>query len=151
LNRAQIDDARAIFDRRVQAWLAEDVDAYLACWHDDMVITLPHRDAPLVGIDLYRALVERSFAWAKPVSFDVHALAVCGRSEGPPSEGPAAVAEGANGMRAERDVVLAEWTIRAERRADHVMVEWSGMSACEIRDGRITWWREYYRRPPQPP
>jgi ketosteroid isomerase-like protein len=127
LSRLQIDDARAIFDRRVQAWLAEDVDAYLACWHDDMVITLPHRDAPLVGIDLYRALVEQSFAWGKPVSFDVHSLALC----------------------EDRDVVLAEWTIRAERRADHAIVEWSGMSACEIRDGRITWWREYHRCAPQ--
>jgi ketosteroid isomerase-like protein len=119
-------DAVAIFDRRVQAWLAGDVDAYLACWHDDLEITLPGRDEPLVGIARYRALVERSFAWARPVSFVVHALGVDG------------------------DVVLAEWTLRATRHDDGVTVEWSGASACELRDGRISWWREYHRRPPTP-
>jgi limonene-1,2-epoxide hydrolase len=115
-----------VFDRRVRAWLAEDVDAYLACWHDDMTITLPGRGEPLAGIEKYRTLVEGSFAWARPVSFDVHALGVDG------------------------DVVLAEWTLRAERRDDGVLVEWSGMSACELRDARIVWWREYHRAPPHP-
>jgi ketosteroid isomerase-like protein len=120
VNRQQ---ASHLFDRRVRAWLAEDVDAYLACWHDDMRITLPGRDDALVGVAAYRRLVERSFAWAKPVSFDVHALAVV----------------------VDTDIALAEWTIRATRRADDVTVEWSGMSACEVRDGRIAWWREYHR------
>ena len=118
------DAAVDVFDRRVRAWLDEDVDGYLACWHDDMTITLPNRDEPLAGIDRYRKLVVGSFAWARPVSFDVHALAVDG------------------------DVVLAEWTVRAERRDDGVVVEWSGMSACELRDGRIVWWREYHHAPP---
>jgi limonene-1,2-epoxide hydrolase len=117
---------KEVFERRVHAWLEEDVDAYLACWRDDMSITLPHLDAPLVGIEAYRRLVEQSFAWARPVSFDVHALAVDG------------------------DLMLAEWTIRAERRNDGVIIEWSGMSACEVRDERIVWWREYHRRPPAP-
>jgi ketosteroid isomerase-like protein len=116
----------SIFERRVRAWLAEDLDGYLACWHDDMSITLPGRDAPLVGLRAYRALVEQSFAWARPSSFDVHHLAV------------------------EGEVVLAEWTIRVARRRDDVVYEWSGMSACEVRDGRITWWREYHRAPPAP-
>jgi ketosteroid isomerase-like protein len=120
------DDAVAIFDRRVRAWLDVDLDAYLGCWHDDLEITLPGRDEPLVGLERYRKLVERSFAWARPVSFDVHALAVDG------------------------DVVLAEWTLRAVRRDDGVTVEWSGMSACALRDGRISWWREYHQRPPSP-
>jgi ketosteroid isomerase-like protein len=118
--------AREFFERRVRAWLDEDVDAYLACWHDDMAITLPGRDEPMIGVDAYRAMVERSFVWARPLSFDVHSLAVDG------------------------DVVLAEWTIRASRRDDGVAVEWSGMSACELRDGRIVWWREYHRAPPKP-
>jgi ketosteroid isomerase-like protein len=118
--------ATDVFDRRVRAWLAEDVDAYLACWHDDMAITFPGRDEALVGADRYREVVEGSFQWARPLSFDVHALAVDG------------------------DVVLAEWTIRAERRDDGVVVEWSGMSACELRGDRIAWWREYHRKPPHP-
>ena len=45
------------------------------------------------------------------------------------------------------DVVLAEWTISAERRSDGAVVEWEGMSVCELRDGRISWWREYYDDP----
>jgi ketosteroid isomerase-like protein len=122
----ELADARALFDRRVAAWLRGDLDAYLACWHDDMEIVLPGRDEPLVGLDRYRALVERSLAWARPVAFDVHHLAVDG------------------------DVVLAEWTMRAERRDDGVLVQWSGASACGVRDGRIAWWREYHRAPPAP-
>jgi ketosteroid isomerase-like protein len=115
-----------IFERRVRAWLAEDVDAYLACWHDNMSITVPGRDAPIVGVAAYREMVEQSFAWARPVSFAVHHLAVDG------------------------DIVLAEWTIRVARRRDDVQFEWTGMSVCELRDGRITWWREYHRAPPAP-
>lgn len=117
---------REVFDRRVRAWLAEDVDGYLACWHNDMSIVLPGREAPIVGLDAYREMVEQSFAWARPVSFDVHHIAVDG------------------------DIALAEWTIRVARRRDDVLYEWSGMSVCEVRDGRITWWREYHRAPPAP-
>ena len=68
-----------------------------------------------------------SFAWAAPVSFDVHHLAV----------------EDGRG-----DVVFADWTIRARRRDDDVVVGWRGLSVCELRDGRITWWREHHLAPP---
>ncbi|GIU88930.1 MAG: hypothetical protein KatS3mg010_0029 [Acidimicrobiia bacterium] len=119
------DDARSVFARRVAAWLAEDVDAYLACWHDDMELTLPGGKV-VRGVDAYREMVERSFAWAAPVSFEVHALAVDG------------------------DRVLADWTIRARRREDGVVVAWQGLSICELRDGRITWWREHHLTPPAP-
>jgi len=119
------DDARSVFARRVAAWLAEDVDAYLACWHDDMELTLPGGKV-VRGVDRYRTLVERSFARAAPVSFDVHALAVDG------------------------DRVLSDWTIRARRREDGVVVSWQGLSICELRDGRITWWREHHLAPPSP-
>jgi limonene-1,2-epoxide hydrolase len=118
-------DARAVFDRRVQAWLAAGVDAYLACWHDDMRLTLPGGRV-IDGAGAYRAMVEQSFAWAAPVSFDIHALAV------------------------DDDCVLADWTIRAQRRADAVVVEWQGLSICELRDGRIAWWREHHLAPPAP-
>ena len=83
-----IEDARAVFTRRITAWLAADIDAYLDCWHADMVLTLPG-GRTVEGIDAYRRMLEQSFAWATPVSFDVHALAVDG------------------------DNVLADWTIRA--------------------------------------
>ena len=63
-----------MFARRIEAWLAEDVDAYVACWHDDMRIEMP--SGVIEGAAKYRKLVEASFAWAAPVSFDVHHLAV---------------------------------------------------------------------------
>jgi len=117
--------AREVFGRRVEAWLREDVAGYLACWHDDMELTLPGGRV-VRGIDAYRTLVEGSFAWAAPVAFEVHYLAVDG------------------------DVVLADWTIRARRREDAVVVEWRGLSVCQLRDGRITWWREHHLAPPSP-
>lgn len=116
--------AREVFARRVAAWLAEDVDAYMDCWHDDMVITLP--SGVVEGRARYRRLVEQGFRWAAPVAFDVHHLAVDG------------------------DAVLSDWTIRARRRDDGVVVEWRGLSVCELRDGLITWWREHHLAPPAP-
>jgi ketosteroid isomerase-like protein len=118
-------EAAEIFQRRVDAWLAEDVDAYLACWHDDMELTLPGGRV-VNGIDAYRKLVEGSFAWAAPVSFEVHALA------------------------SEDDLVFADWSIRARRREDDVVVEWKGLSICRLRAGKITWWREHHLAPPAP-
>lgn len=108
------DEAAALFERRRTAWLAADVDAYLACFDDDLEITVPGRDEPIRGIERYGKLVRASFAWAAPRSFEFHNLAVAG------------------------DVVLAEWSISTDRAA------WQGMSACGIRDGRILWWREYW-------
>ena len=121
-----IDSARSVFARRVAAWLAEDVDAYLACWHDDMRIEMP--TGVIEGAARYRKLVVGSFAWAAPVSFDVHHLAVD---------------EAEN-------VVLADWTIRARRREDDALMEWRGLSVCELQDGRISWWREHHLAPPHP-
>ena len=46
--------------------------------------------------------------------------------------------------------MFADWTIRARRRDDDVTVEWRGLSVCELRDGRIAWWREHHLAPPAP-
>ena len=117
-----IAEARAAFDRRVAAWLAEDLDAYMACWVDDMVIDVPGRR--IEGRAAYRDLAAGSFAWGRPVAFSVHHLGVDG------------------------DVVLADWTITVERRADGVEIAWRGMSVCALdADARIVWWREYYEDP----
>ena len=113
-----------MFAHRVGAWLAEDADAYLACWHDDLRIELP--TGVVEGAAAYRKLVDASFAWAAPVSFDVHRLAVD----------------------PDASVVFADWTIRTRRRADDVVVAWRGLSVCELRDGRIAWWREHHLSPP---
>ena len=116
-----IDEARAVFDRRRQAWLAEDVEAYLACFAKEIVLETPGHTVR--GHAEYEPMTRMSFRWAKPVSFEFHHLAVTG------------------------DVVLADWTIAVARRSDGGLVEWRGMSACELRDGVIVWWREYYQDP----
>jgi ketosteroid isomerase-like protein len=112
--------------RRVDAWLAADLDAYMDCWADAMVIELP--SGRIEGRANYRKLVRAGFAWAEPVSFDVHHLA----------------------WEAGGDVALADWTIRARRRDDGVEIGWRGLSVCEFRDERITWWREHHLAPPAP-
>jgi len=117
-----IDQAREVFDRRRAAWLAEDVGGYLDCWVDDLVLETPGRP-PVEGRDAYEVMVRRSFAWAKPRTFEFHHLAV------------------------QDDIVFADWTIAVERRADGGIVEWRGMSVAELRDERIVWWREYYDDP----
>ena len=121
-----LEEAQDVFARRIAAWLAEDVDAYIACWHDDMHIEMP--TGVIEGAARYRKLLVGSFAWAAPVSFDVHRLAV---------DGP-------------NDIVFADWTIRARRREDDVLVEWRGLSVCELKEGRISWWREHHLAPPAP-
>jgi ketosteroid isomerase-like protein len=116
----------AIFMRRVDAWLAADLDAYMDCWADDMGIELP--TGRVEGRARYRELVRAGFAWAAPVSFDVHHLAF----------EPSGV------------VALADWTIRARRRGDGVEIGWRGLSVCEYRGETIRWWREHHLAPPGP-
>ena len=121
------DTRRATFRRRVDAWLAADLDAYVDCWAPDMVIELP--TGVVEGRDQYAKLVAGGFAWAEPVSFDVHHLAFEEHSP----------------------VALADWTIRARRRDDGALIEWRGLSVCRFGDdGRITWWREHPLAPPAP-
>ena len=120
------EEARDVFERRIAAWLAEDVDAYVDCWHHDMRIEMP--TGVIEGAARYRKLVDASFGWAAPVSFDVHHLAVD----------------------SDASIVFADWTIRARRREDDVLVDWRGLSICELRDGRISWWREHHLNPPGP-
>jgi hypothetical protein len=50
----------------------------------------------------------------------------------------------------DKDCVLSDWTIRARRTEDGTEVEWRGLSICELRDGKITWWREHHLAPPSP-
>ncbi len=113
------DDAAALFERRRQAWLNEDVEDYLDCFAEDLVLETPASE-PTHGRARYAALVRRSLAAVRPVAFDFHEIAVHGTT------------------------VLAEWTITLEVRADRRELSYRGMSICEIEDGRILWWREYY-------
>jgi ketosteroid isomerase-like protein len=124
---SETDALRDAFMGRVNAWLAADLDAYMDCWADDMVIELP---SGLIDDKAdYRRLVKGGFRWAEPVSFVVHHLAYTTTTG---------------------DVVLADWTIRARRRDDHCVIEWRGLSVCELREGKIAWWREHHLAPPAP-
>jgi limonene-1,2-epoxide hydrolase len=111
-------EAVAVFERRRDAWLREDADAYLACFTDGIVLRTP--TVEVAGIDAYRAVVRRSLAALRPVSFDFHHIAVDGTS------------------------VLAEWTIALDVRASGDRITYRGMSVCELRDGLIASWREFY-------
>lgn len=113
-------DAVALFDRRRRAWLAEDLEAYLALWAEDMRFQSPVHAEPLQGRPAFAELVRLSSAMSRPLRFDFTHIAVQG------------------------DVVLAEWRIAIERRDGGRRVEWWGMSMAEVRDGLIQTWREYW-------
>jgi ketosteroid isomerase-like protein len=117
---ATIDEAQALFRRRREAWLREDLDAYLDCWAEDVTFESPVHRPPIRGREAYAALVRASAAAVRPLRFDVLHLAVAA------------------------DVVLAEWEIEAEHRASGGRLCWRGMSVAGYDDGRIVWWREYW-------
>jgi limonene-1,2-epoxide hydrolase len=113
-------EALVLFERRRRAWLDEDVEGYLALWHPDVEFSSPMHDPPIRGREAYAALVRASQSAVRPVRFDIAHVAV---------DGP---------------TVLAQWSITVARRADGREVTWHGMSACEIHEGLITVWREYW-------
>jgi uncharacterized protein (TIGR02246 family) len=113
------DEAMGLFDRRRRAWLAEDLEAYLALWADDLRFRSPSHAEP-IGRAAFAELVRRSYASARPLQFDVTHLAVDG------------------------DLVLAEWVIAMSTRAEGRRIEWWGMSVANMRDGLIHEWREYW-------
>jgi uncharacterized protein (TIGR02246 family) len=113
------DDAIALFEKRRDAWLAEDMDTYLALFADDLVLETP-MGPPVEGHAAYEKMVRGSQRAIRPVSFEFHEIAV---------DGPK---------------VLAEWTITLAVRADGRELTYRGMSVGELRDGQIVTWREYY-------
>jgi len=114
------EEAIELFDKRRRAWLAEDVDAYLALWAEDMTFQSPVHVEPLRGKSAYAELIRQSVQFARPLRFEFAHIAVAG------------------------DMVLAEWTIAIERRDIGRIIEWRGMSVCTIVDGTIRDWREYW-------
>jgi len=113
-------EAVTLFERRRDAWLRSDIDAYLALFADDMTFQSPLHAEPLRGRAAFADLVRQSMQFSRPVRFDFHCIAVHG------------------------DIVLAEWTIAIERRDAGRRIEWRGMSRATIRDGLIHEWREYW-------
>jgi uncharacterized protein (TIGR02246 family) len=115
-----MNEAIDLFERRRKAWLAEDLDAYLALWADDMTFQSPVHDEPLVGKAAFEELMRASAAAVRPLEFDIMNIAVNG------------------------DIVLAEWKITMEWRPEGRRVSYTGMSRSTIRDGLINEWREYW-------
>jgi ketosteroid isomerase-like protein len=115
-----IEEAIDLFERRRKAWLAEDLDAYLALWADDVTFKSPMHDEPLQGKPAYEEMIRQSANFVKPLGFDMLSIAVNG------------------------DLVLAEWKITLEWRLQGATVSYTGMSRSTIRDGFITEWREYW-------
>jgi ketosteroid isomerase-like protein len=113
-------EAVELFERRRWAWLAEDAEAYLALWAENMTFGSPVHDEPVRGKPSYAELIRRSLTMVRPVAFAIDHVAV------------------------QDDLVLAEWHAEIEWRADGRRSTWRGMSICEIRDGLITTWREYW-------
>ena len=113
-------EAVELFESRRRAWLNEDPDAYLAMWAEDMTFQSPVHDEPLRGKQSYAELIRRSLTMVRPLAFSVEHIAI------------------------HDELVLAEWQAEIEWRADGRRSTWRGMSVCEIRDGLITTWREYW-------
>jgi len=114
------DEAMNLFEKRRAAWLAADLEAYFELWADDMTFQSPVHAEPLCGKQAFAALVRQSLEFSRPLRFEFEHIAVDGA------------------------LVLAEWTIAIERRDPQRIIEWRGMSVCEIRDGKIQTWREYW-------
>ena len=113
-------EATLLFERRRDAWLRGDLDAYLALWAEDMTFQSPLHAEPLRGRAAFADLVRRSFVFSRPLAFDFTHIAVAG------------------------DMVLAEWRIAVEHRDGGRRIEWWGMSVAEVQGGRIRRWREYW-------
>lgn len=112
--------ALELFEKRRVAWLAGDLGAYLDLWSEDMTFQSPVHAEPLRGKQAFADLVRQSFTFSRPLRLDFAHLAVNGA------------------------IVLAEWTIAIERRDTGRTMAWRGMSVCEIHDGKIRAWREYW-------
>src|SRR5439155_10150565 len=64
------EEATRLFEQRRDAWLREDLDAYLALWAEDMTFQSPVHAEPLRGRTAFANLVRQAFAFARPLAFD---------------------------------------------------------------------------------
>jgi limonene-1,2-epoxide hydrolase len=115
-------EAAGYLEQRRQAWLREDVDAYLRMFHDDFTFSANGVELITGRLALENA-VRRSYLRFRPISWEFHDIAV----------------HDAN--------VLSEWTVAIEARTSGAIRAVRAMSICEIHDGLTTWQREY-RAPP---
>lgn len=115
-----LDEATTLFERKLEAWLGEDNERYLAFWAEDMTFGSPMNPEPIRGRATFAALLRSWGPAMRPLSMAIEHLAVAG------------------------DTVLSEWTVGLEERATGRQIVWRGMSVAGYRDGLIVNWREYW-------
>lgn len=113
-------EATTLFERKLEAWLREDTEGYLAFWAEDMTFGSPMHPEPIRGRAAFAELIRSWGPAMRPLRMEVEHLAV------------------------EGDTVLSEWTVALAERASEREISWRGMSVAEYRDGLIATWREYW-------
>ena len=109
-----------LVDRLIGAWKRLDLDAIMACFHDDAVYTNIPMDPPNRGREMIRKTIEGFLGMAQGIEFVVHHTA----------ENPAT------------GVVMNERTDRF--RVNDRWIEARVMGVFEIRAGKIAAWRDYF-------
>jgi uncharacterized protein (TIGR02246 family) len=118
-SRAEVEQ---FFERRQRAWLAGDLDEYMSLWTEDVEFTTPDHGSVIHGRGALRDFIAANFeSGAVAVSLDIDHFAVDG------------------------DVLLHEWSLVTKMQEGEAPETLRGMAVCGFRDGRVAWWRDYYR------
>jgi hypothetical protein len=106
-----------LMEKRYDAWLRQDLDAYLKLFSEDFVFTDGAEEGR--GRESWGEVNRSSYERYSPVSWEIHELAVHGSN------------------------ILAEWTVTIAPRGADNHVALRGMSISETQDGLLTSNREY--------
>ncbi len=109
-----------VIDRFVKAWSHKDIDELVSFFTDDAVYTNIPIDPPSEGLEAIRKTIEGFAGMAEAIEFVVHASA----------ENP------------ETNTVMNERTDRFK--IGERWVEARVMGVFELRDGKISSWRDYF-------
>jgi uncharacterized protein (TIGR02246 family) len=112
------DEVHQLLLRRIRAWQAGDLDAIMAGYADDIVHISPY--GRRVGVAEIRAANERYLAEYTGFEVQLHRLVV------------------------EGDQGALEWTWSETRRADGLRRSADDAIVFVLRDGKISYWREYF-------
>jgi limonene-1,2-epoxide hydrolase len=111
-------EAVALIEQRRDAWLREDVETYLSLFADDFRFEADGVEQSR-GREALEDTIRRNYARFRPISWDVHEIAVHGQN------------------------ALGEWTVVIEERKTGIRSSLKAMFICEIQDGLTKWVREY--------
>jgi limonene-1,2-epoxide hydrolase len=111
-------EAVTLVEKRRDAWVNEDLETYLGLTGEDYVLEVNGHEE-LRGRVAFENMIRRNYERFLPVSWDFHEIV---------SHDPH---------------VLAEWTVTMEEKRSGARWSVMGMSICEVRNGVLTWWREY--------